>query len=99
MSGVYFGPNTFCSSRTKLLQPGLCVMCLFLTVNPSVAKCYIKCFCIGDGLFSRIFLEYFEPQPGGAIVIFFEPRFECPGRFKCHYWKGVGHVTMVFTAA
>jgi hypothetical protein len=89
MPDIDFGPNTFFASGTKLLQPGLFIMCLLLTVNPAIAKRYIKRFRVADGLFPRTFFEYFEPDAIRIIVILLKPRFKCPGCFKFHYWKRI----------
>src|ERR1700680_2966878 len=66
-------PDALARTRTKLLQPRLIRVGIFLSVNPSVIQSYFECFTISHRLQSGSLLRQPQPQAIGLAMIFLQP--------------------------
>src|ERR1700737_184418 len=67
-------PDAAARTRTKLLQPRLIRVAIFLSVNPSVTQSHFECFTISHRLHSGSLLRQPQPQAIGLRSILLQPR-------------------------
>jgi hypothetical protein len=74
---IDFGPGTVGTPGSESLKPGLFVVSLSLTVNPSIAKRLIEGLGIGEGFLAGSFLKKAEPNSIRLTVVASEPVPKC----------------------
>jgi hypothetical protein len=82
---IDFGPGTVGTPGSESLKPGLFVVGLSLTVNPSIAKRLIEGLGIVEGFLAGSFLKKAEPNSIRLTVVASEPVPKCRRGWKALY--------------
>lgn len=89
-SPVDLRPDAFSRSASEFLKPELFAKGLFLPIDPSKTKRYLKGFNVRNRRHASIFLRQLQPHSRRRSVIFFQPSGPALPSLKMQDWQSCG---------